>query len=878
MLKNPRMPQRFKRYAPAAFVVLAGLTLTWVGYRLVTDAEDQRIDAEFMRRAEGAHTMIREVLANDEAGLLGLRGIFESNDDVSRKTFEAVANEIYQRYPGIATLQWVPVVAAAERARVETEASRELGFPFAFTERNARDEVVPATERPLYLPILYLLPLAGHERALGYDVSTGFNKNIMGFTPGDQMLRVSGQFTLVEDPDPSKRAIIWVIPVFKTGAARGRLAGYVEAMFYVSTLLRDPFLRHNVQGREVLFEDLDETDPARRVLAYYAPGNPSAVPPSEGAFHTGIHAEFALGIGQRHWQVLYRSTDEWLAQQRTHLPFIVLLGGLVITGLLGAFVDTRVRQVERIERTVAERTAELQASEEEVRGIMENSPNAISVKAPDGRYLAANRRFAEWHGRSREDIVGRAAADFVPPEGAIRLRELDEHVFRTGETRRTEETFVLNGHRRTFLITKFPLRDAVGAIRALCTVATEITDQKNTEAERLAGERKMLEGQKLESLGVLAGGIAHDFNNLLTIILGHVTLAELQLPDDSSVRSNLGQIKAGSLRAAELCRQMLAYSGRGRFVVGPIDLSELVQSTVPLLRLSISKQASLRFALAPGLPCVEADATQLRQILMNLVINASDAIGSRPGTITITTGLRRVDEALLRGAVYHSAVAGGDYVLLEVADTGCGMTPETRARIFDPFFSTKFTGRGLGLAAVLGIVRGHRGALLVESTPGQGSTFRLLLPSSPAGTVPLPLQGEGVAISQEPPWRHAGRVLLADDEEAVRLVSSDILESFGLEVDAVADGATALACLETASVPYDAVLLDLTMPGLGGDEVLRRLRERWPRLPVVLMSGYVEQDAVQRFGGALDGATVFLQKPFSLEAVREKLRHLLSPS
>ena len=868
------MPGRLTRHAPAAIVVLAGLTLTALGHRLILEAEDRRIEAEFQRRAEGAQNLVNEVLDNYTAALVGLRGIFLSDENVTRTEFSAVATDICKRYPGIATLQWMPIVPAADRARVETEASRELGFRFALTERNSRDEVVPATDRPLYLPILYVTPLANHERALGYDVSTGFSKNILTFTRTDDTLHVSAQFPLVEEPDPTKLAMAWVLPVFKPNGTGRRLLGYVEALFYVKPMLEGPFRRYNVQGREALYLDLDEADPAHRTLAYYSPANLDAPAPDVASFSAGLHAEFPLPVGERHWQVLYRPSGEWLPQQRTPLPSIVLFGGLALTGLMGAFVHTRARQLDRIEQTVAERTAELRTREEELRAIMENSPSAISVKAPDGRYLSANRRFAEWHGLAHGEIPGRTVGDIVPPEAAARLREHDLHVIRTGETRQTEESIELGGRHRTFLVTKFPLLDAAGGRRAVCTVATEITDHKKNEAERLAVERRMLEGQKLESLGVLAGGIAHDFNNLLTGILGHASLAEMKLPPGSAVLDDVRQIEASSLRAAELCRQMLAYSGRGRFVVGPLSLSDLVHSTVPLLRLSISKQAVLRLNLAPDLPSVQADATQLRQILMNLVINASDAIGARPGTISVTTARGPADQALLRGAVFTASLPDGDYVQLEVADTGCGMDAETRARIFDPFFSTKFTGRGLGLAAVLGIVRGHQGALFVESSPGQGSTFRLLLPPAPAGTLAV----SAADAARPGPWRHPGRVLLVEDEEAIRLVSRQMLESFGLRVDAVADGAEALAHLEAEPSSYDGVLLDLTMPGLLGDEVLRRIRTRLPNLPVLLMSGYVEQDALQRFGGTLDVSTAFLQKPFTLEAVREKLRQLLRPA
>ena len=265
---------------------------------------------------------------------------------------------------------------------------------------------------------------------------------------------------------------------------------------------------------------------------------------------------------------------------------------------------------------------------------------------------------------------------------------------------------------------------------------TDITERKAAEATLQMLERKIQETQKLESLGVLAGGIAHDFNNILTSILGNTSLAAIDLPGSSPAQNYLESIKRGCLRASDLCQQMLAYSGKGRFVVTKISLNQLVEDTTQLLQLSIGKHATLRFNLAPGLPPFEGDATQIRQVIMNLVINASEAIGPQSGVISISTGLMGADRDYLAGTVLAPELAPGTYLSLEVSDNGCGMSAETQAKIFDPFFTTNFTGRGLGLAAVLGIVRGHQGALKVYSEPGRGTTFKVLFPSTTGSADP----------------------------------------------------------------------------------------------------------------------------------------------
>ena len=259
-------------------------------------------------------------------------------------------------------------------------------------------------------------------------------------------------------------------------------------------------------------------------------------------------------------------------------------------------------------------------------------------------------------------------------------------------------------------------RDEAGRAQRVVGVTWDVTERIRLREEREQMQTRIQEGQKLESLGILAGGIAHDFNNILTTILGNASLARLALSDTSPALEYLDQVEEASRRATDLCRQMLAYAGKGRFVLQRTNVNELIESTTHLLQVSISKKAVLRFHLYGQLPPIVADNTQIRQVLMNLVINASDAIGERSGVISISTGVVRADRDYLDGTFQAPNIPTGDYVFIEVSDTGSGMTPALQARIFEPFFTSKFTGRGLGLAAVLGIVQGHKGALKVQRT------------------------------------------------------------------------------------------------------------------------------------------------------------------
>ena len=376
-----------------------------------------------------------------------------------------------------------------------------------------------------------------------------------------------------------------------------------------------------------------------------------------------------------------------------------------------------------------------------------------------------------------------------------------------------------------------------------------------TERHRIEG--KLVESAKLESLGVLAGGIAHDFNNLLTGILGNASLARLELPPASLGQPMIDQIEIAARRAADLCKQMLAYSGKGRFVIQRVDLNKLIEDTTHLLQISIAKNCVLRFNLTPALPAVSADATQLRQVIMNLVINASEAIASRSGVLALATGVARVDDEYLRGFRPDASPAPGDYVFVEVSDNGIGMDGPTLGKIFDPFFTTKFTGRGLGLAAVLGIVRGHKGGLKVYSEVGKGTTFKLFFPVA-AGKA----QDSASPFPAPAGFRGSGTVLIVDDEETVRTVAARMLERLGYHVVLTSDGREAVEKFRAEPGRYTFVLLDLTMPHLDGEETFRQMRQIRPGVRVILTSGFNQQEAVTRFTGK--GLAGFIQKPFEL--------------
>ena len=378
-------------------------------------------------------------------------------------------------------------------------------------------------------------------------------------------------------------------------------------------------------------------------------------------------------------------------------------------------------------------------------------------------------------------------------------------------------------------------------------IRADITQRKETEDA-------LRQSQKLESLGVLSGGIAHDFNNLLTVILGNANLGAAHLPPESPAQPFLLQIEQASLRAADLTRQLLAYAGKGRLQLMEVDLNRLVVEMTQLLTVSLSKKADVRFDLAPELPLISVDPTQMQQLVMNLMTNASEAIGEETGgLVTIRTGVQKIDGTYTHGLLASLPLGPGTYVSLEVSDTGCGMSPEVLEQIFDPFFTTKFTGRGLGLSAMLGILRSHQGSLKVQSELGRGSVFRIFLPAL-SGNL------EGPELPTADGWRGHGLLLLVDDEPGSRAVARRMAEDLGFHVLEAADGREALALFELRHRDLSAVLMDLTMPHMDGGQAFRRMHEVNPAVPVVLSSGYGGQDVMAEFQG--QGLAGFLPKPY----------------
>jgi signal transduction histidine kinase len=389
--------------------------------------------------------------------------------------------------------------------------------------------------------------------------------------------------------------------------------------------------------------------------------------------------------------------------------------------------------------------------------------------------------------------------------------------------------------------------------------------------ERRHLEEQLRHAQKLESLGLLAGGVAHDFNNLLTGILGNASLVLDLMDPDSGLRMMLQDIIRASERAADLTRQLLAYAGKGKFVIEPVNASVLVRDISELLRSSVSRTVELSLHLEPDLPCIEGDASQIQQLVMNLILNAVEATGERPGVVRVTTSVREVRPGDRVGHFRPDPPQPGIYVAIEVRDDGCGMSDLVKAQIFDPFFTTKFTGRGLGLAAALGIVRGHKGSICVESAEGSGSCFTVLLPAQGAAAGAAASDEEALLPAENQPT--AGAILIIDDEDVVRRAARATLEHFGYTVFEASDGGDGADLFTRLHDRISAVLLDLTMPRMGGHDVWRYIRRIRPDMKIIVSSGFDEAEAMSQFTET--AGLEFIQKPYTASALVRKVRVLL---
>jgi two-component system cell cycle sensor histidine kinase/response regulator CckA len=522
--------------------------------------------------------------------------------------------------------------------------------------------------------------------------------------------------------------------------------------------------------------------------------------------------------------------------------------------------DGQIIGASHIARKITERTL-MEAATAQLAAIVDSSEDAIISKNLEGIILTWNSGAERIYGYSADEVRWRPISILLPPDRTNEETQILERLKR-GEHVDHFETIRIrkDGKPIEVSLTISPIRYSEGRVRGASHIARDISERKTFQAQ-------ILQTQKMESLGVLAGGVAHDFNNLLVGILANASLLSNSVPPSSAQRHISEDIVVAAERASALTRQLLAYAGKGRFVIEPVNLSGLIREVNTLVQTSIPTHVHVRLELKEDLPLIEGDSGQLQQVIMNLIINAAEAIGDKAGLVVVTTNVQDVDEQYAQGVWGRIELAPGPYAVMEVQDSGSGIDEATLERIFDPFFTTKFAGRGLGLAAVLGIVHGHKGALKVYSVPGKGSTFKVFFPISDRA-----LQTPAADVSR-PELIGNGTILMIDDEEIVRRAATLTLQRYGYDVLAAANGRDAIDIFRRSDQDIALVLLDLTMPGMNGEEVLRELQAIKPSVRVLLSSGFNEVEAIRHFTGK--GLAGFIQKPYSSPALAAKVKQVL---
>lgn len=473
----------------------------------------------------------------------------------------------------------------------------------------------------------------------------------------------------------------------------------------------------------------------------------------------------------------------------------------------------------------------------------------------------------EFFGASADEVVGRRCHQFLCPaqEGACPITDLKLEVDNS-------ERLLIRADGSSVPILKSVKPFTVGSQEKLLEVFFDLTESKRLEAEHIELERRLQQAQRLESLGVLAGGIAHDFNNLLMGVLGNLDLSLLELPQGSRTRTLIEKAMNSGRRAAELTRQMLAYSGKGHYVVGRVNINDLVHQNEGFIRAAIPRTVALEIDLTSSSAVIEADADQVKQVIMNILTNAAEAIGENPGTITLKTHARYCDEKSLSHSRIYEKPPAGRFISVEVSDTGSGMDGQALARLFEPFYTTKFTGRGLGMSAVLGIMSTHSGAIFVDSTPGKGTVVSVLFPASAAEYSRAEYEGEEAA-APEGRAAYKGLVLIVDDEADILEVCSVFVEHLGFSAITAPDGLEAIELFRSHAPQVVCVLLDLTMPRIDGIATYQELKGIRKDIPVILSSGFSEIDLSRRFSTM--GLAGFIQKPYTLHELKDKITHVL---
>lgn len=791
--------------------------------------------------------------------LRGVRGLASSGPELDRDRFRAYlgAFDLQVRFPGLLGVTYGVPVPEEDRERLLAKLARE------YPERRAA--IHPGWGEGEACIAILGEPEGLNARAIGFNTFSAPDQRASLVAARDSGDLVASPPMKVAQAPESGPGLVLRLAVYRPGApqdtseARRRaFMGYGNAVFLLGDLAEGASARAGEDGLTLRLADI--THPGKPVPFFAGgQGRPSSWWHLFGS--RPMEERRTLRIGGRIWELHFTSGPGFLQGGEVGLPWLVGGAGLLIALLLGSLVDSIARTGERARMLATRMTDQLRRSESRLRAITQVMPDVILVLDDEGRYLEIHTGETFRLVAPESRLLGRTVPEVLPQAVSARVMATIRKALDQGGVHPCEYSVETPQGLLHFEARVAPMTREATERPCVIWVARDVTERRiQEEAQRQA--------QRLEGLGLLAGGIAHDFNNLLAAIQGYLSLERMDLEVGADPTQHLDRMEASIQRAADLARQLLAYSGRGTSQVEPLDLNRVVEEMSELLSVSRAKKVALDVQLAPGLPRILADRSQLQQVVMNLVTNAGEAIGEGTGTVTLRTGTCVLEAGEIERRLPGQGLAPGAFVQLCVQDDGSGIPPEVLTRIFDPFFTTKLTGRGLGLSAIRGILRAHRAGVEIHSIPGRGTTFLLYFPilaDDPTGSgAPGPEATAAVPLS--------GAVLLADDEPTLRETSRTMVERLGLTVLEAADGQEAWDLFQAHREDLQWVILDLTMPRMGGLEVYQRIRAGHPSLPVLLCSGY-SREAIPEPTDPSE-PTAFLQKPFRYAQLTSALQEL----
>jgi PAS domain S-box-containing protein len=852
-LPLPRQPRWL--HLETGFTVVFGMALTAWLVAWVNDAEARWARGAFRQMAEGLAEPIRGQCFRVRDQLAAVARFVADNPALAAEEFRLFAAPMAEGLPVVA-LAWAP---------------RQAG----------------AGPGELHHAVVFVEPLAENEAAIGFDLASEPVRGAALAAAAASGLMTGSAPVLLKYGDGGQRGMLVFQAVhdeMPTATAEGAapcLRGFAVAVLRLPTLFESALSRIVRQGNDqVRLSLLDLTSPGEKpkLLVKYPPGGEIAcIPPLDDLTQLRSNCVLPLFVFGRTYALVARPGDGFMAAHPRRGGWFVGAVGLILTASVAIFVGfLRERRVS-LDAMVRHRTGALRESEGRYRAYMDSTTDLAFIKDAQSRYLFVNRANQEFFDCAESEILGRTDDELMPAGTAEQCSQTDRRALAENRVVAAEQRV----GERVYEVRKFPMRLPNGEV-GIAGWVRDVTELRHGEERRQELERQLFHSQKLESLGLMASGIAHDFNNLLAAIQGNAQLAMLKLPpEETPVTKALQGVVLAAQNAAGLTRQLMAYSGKTRSEMQPVHLNALLADNAAMFRAVISKAIELNVVPAAGEISMTADPGQVQQVVMNLLTNAAEAMTHGHGAITLSAGMMDCDAAMLADNCAACRAEPGRYAWIEVRDTGCGMDAATRQQIFDPFFTTKAKGHGLGMSAMLGIIRHHRGAIFVDSEPGRGTTIRVLFPvSASAASVEASLAAAAVAETAAAPSLLAadaalsGTVLLIDDEPMFRDFCAELVGSFGCRVLVADGGEQGVALCRQHAGNIDCVLLDMIMPGMDGVAAFDALSKIDPPPPIIICSGLSRREVLRRLGSRQPAG--FVQKPFDLPTVRAALAGVLA--